>query len=249
MTNAVEPRGEARVARAAEVIVALDVPGSAEAWALVELLGEQATFYKVGLELYTRAGPRFVEELRARGKRIFLDLKLHDIPNTVAGAVAAASDLDVDLLTVHVAGGPRMLEAAGDARRGRLRLLGVTVLTSLAEDDLETVWGRDVTSTEAEVLRLAALAEAAGMDGVVASPLEVRAIRAAAADGFRILTPGIRLGGSDRDDQRRVATPADAVRAGSDYLVLGRAVTRAPDAAAALSRTLAEVGSASAEAE
>ena len=230
-----------------KVILALDTASAAEAFRLVKALGEAGDFYKVGLELYTRAGPSVVSALRARGKRVFLDLKLHDIPNTVVGAVSAASDLGVDLLTVHAAGGRTMLEAARGARTGATRLVGVTVLTSLAPDDLSVAWGRDIESMSAEVGRLADLAEASGLDGVVASAEEAAALRARHGPDFLLVVPGIRLAGTDRGDQKRVATPAAAVRAGADYLVVGRAVTSAPDPSAALATVLAEVARAEAE--
>lgn len=228
------------------VIIPLDVPSSAEAFDLVDRLGEQAAFYKVGLELYTRSGPAVVEELVRRDKRVFLDLKLHDIPTTVARAVAVASDLGVELLTVHVAGGPTMLEAAAGARSGDLALLGVTVLTSMSPDEMGGVWDREIRSVREEVGRLAGVARGSGMNGVVASALEASWLRSQLGDGFLIVTPGIRPAGSDADDQNRVSTPAEAVRAGSDYLVIGRPITRAPDPAAALAAVLDEIRSAQA---
>ncbi len=230
----------------AKVILALDTASAAEAIRLVDALGAAADFYKVGLELYTRAGPSIVSELRARGRRVFLDLKLHDIPNTVAGAVAAASDLGVDLLTVHAAGGRAMLEAACGARTGPMRVVGVTVLTSMAAEDLRSTWGRDIASMSAEVGRLADLAQASGLDGVVASAEEAAELRARHGADFLLVVPGIRLAGTDRGDQKRVATPAMAVRAGADYLVVGRAVTSAADPSSALATVLADVARADA---
>lgn len=223
------------------VIIPLDVPSAEEAWALVNRLGEAGTFYKVGLELYTRSGPTFIAELVDRGKRVFLDLKLHDIPNTVAGAVAAASDLGVEFLTVHASGGPTMLEAAAEARSGPLRLLGVTVLTSLSPDEIGTVWGREIRSLREEVGRLAVMSRDVGMDGVVASPLETSWIRATAGRDLIIVTPGIRPLGAERGDQNRVATPGDAIQAGADWLVVGRPITQAEDPVAALASILAEI--------
>lgn len=234
----------------AEVIIALDVPSADDARALVRRIGDRGDFYKVGLELYTRAGPDFVRELTAAGKRVFLDLKLHDIPNTVASAVRAASDLGVDLLTVHAVGGPSMLEAAVEAAGGEtvarddspaLRLLAVTVLTSLDAEGLAGVWGRSTVSVPDEVRRLTDLAVRARVHGVVCSAAEAAGVRAAAPPELVIVTPGIRPAGADIGDQKRVATPAAAVRAGADYLVLGRAVTRAADPAAALADVLAEI--------
>lgn len=233
------------------VIVALDVPSADEARALVERIGERGDFYKVGLELYTRAGPGFVRELTAAGKAVFLDLKLHDIPNTVAAAVRAVADLDVELLTLHAAGGRPMLEAAARAAReasteraAALRLLAVTVLTSLDASDLGEVWGRSVPRVPDEVVRLARVAATAGVDGAVCSAAEAPDVRERIGSDFLVVTPGIRPAGSDVGDQKRVATPAAAVRAGADYLVVGRAVTRASDPAGALAGVLDEVSEA-----
>jgi orotidine-5'-phosphate decarboxylase len=234
-----------------EVIVALDVPSRGQALRLVELLGETGSFYKVGLELFTREGPRVVRELQERGKRIFLDLKLHDIPNTVSEAVRAASDLGVELLTLHTVGGRSMLEVAVETAKeaahaaGRpkpMGLLGVTILTSLSASEVEATWGRSILSLREEVGRLGALASACGMDGVVASVLEVRDLKRNLGQGFLVVTPGIRLAGGESHDQARVATPSAAARAGSDYLVLGRAVTAAPDPRSAMQRVLSELG-------
>lgn len=229
------------------VIVPLDVESSDEALTWVDRLGDQGEFYKVGLELYTRAGPEVVRELIDRGKRVFLDLKLHDIPNTVAGAVRAATDLGVDLLTVHASGGPTMLDAAARARSGGLRVLAVTVLTSLSPDEMSTVWGREIRSVREEVGRLAVLAQEAGMDGIVASALEASWVRSQVGDDFMIVTPGIRPAGADRGDQSRVATPTDAIRAGADYLVVGRPIMQAADPAAALAAVIEEVEQAAQE--
>jgi orotidine-5'-phosphate decarboxylase len=223
------------------VIIPLDVPTEVEALDLVDRLGERSDFYKVGLELYTRSGPAVVRALVARRKRVFLDLKLHDIPNTVGRAVAVASELGVELLTLHGSGGPAMLEAAAERRSGDLRLLAVTVLTSMSPDEMATVWGREIRSVREEVGRLTHLASDAGVDGVVASALEASWIRGQVGPDFLVVTPGIRPAGSSRDDQNRVATPAEAVRAGADYLVIGRPITRAPDPKAALDAVLAEI--------
>jgi len=230
------------------VIVPLDVSSAEEALATVDRLGESADFYKVGFELYTSSGPAVVRELVARGKRVFLDIKLHDIPNTVAGAVAAASALGVDLLTVHVSGGPSMLQAAAEAKSDDLRLLAVTVLTSLSPDEISTVWDREIRSIREEVGRLTMLARDSGMDGVVASALEASWIRGQVGDEFLVVTPGIRPAGSARGDQNRVASPADAVRAGADYLVIGRPITGADDPAAVLASILEEMEEAEAQA-
>ena len=229
------------------VIIPLDVASAEEAFALVDRLGPRADFYKVGLELYTRGGPDVVRELVDRGKRVFLDLKLHDIPNTVARATSAASELGAELLTLHAGGGPVMMEAALEARDGDLSLLGVTVLTSMSPDEVSTVWGREIRSIREEVARLALLAREAGLDGVVASALETTWLRSHVGRDFLVVTPGIRPAGASRDDQNRVATPADAVRAGSDYLVIGRPITRADDPAAALAAVLEQIEQAETE--
>ena len=219
---------------APELIVALDFDSQAGALAMVDRLGEAADIYKVGLELYTRSGPGVVQELRRRKKRVFLDLKLHDIPNTVAGAVRSAADLEVDLLTVHIAGGRKMMEAAGEAAQGRVALLGVTLLTSLSPGDVQEVWGQPISSLPEQVVRLATLSQESGLDGVVASPHEAEALRRGLGKEFLVVTPGIRLPGGDANDQARVATPGQAARAGASHLVIGRQVTTAADPVAAL---------------
>lgn len=213
----------------AELILPLDQPSQRHALALVDEIGDDVDFYKVGLELFTRAGPGVVRALHGRGKRVFLDLKLLDIPNTVAGAVRAATELDVELLTVHATGGAAMLAAAAEAARGRVRLLAVTVLTSFSADEVGAVWGRPVHDVADEVRRLAALAHESGVDGVVSSAHEVAALRAALGPDAALVTPGIRLEGGSAHDQRRVATPEQAVRDGADYLVVGRAISDADD--------------------
>lgn len=220
----------------AQVIIALDVPTLDDALGLVDSLGEGADFYKVGLELFTGEGPSVVQALTDRDKRVFLDLKLHDIPHTVARAVGRARHLDVELLTVHATGGRPMMEAAAEAAGDDLTLLGVTVLTSMTASDVENSWGRDVDSLEKEVVRLARLAQESGLGGVVASVREAAPIKAAVGSDLVVVTPGIRFAGDDAHDQARVSTPAEAVAAGADYLVIGRSVTRAPDPAEALQR-------------
>ncbi len=234
----------------AEIIVALDVPTAAEARRLVERLGPDLDFVKVGLELYTREGPGVVHMLRERGLRVFLDLKLHDIPTTVASAVRSARELEVDFLTVHASGGGRMLEAARkaalDAEAAPCRLLAVTVLTSLDAGEVARAWGRDPEDLfpEAEVLRLAGLARDAGITGVVASPREAPALRRLLGPEAAVVTPGIRFAGGARHDQVRVATPADAVSRGASHLVMGRAITGDPEPALALERARREVDTA-----
>lgn len=223
-------------------IVALDVPGPRDALALVDRLPD-AEWVKIGLQLFTAAGPDVVRAMRERGRRVFLDLKFHDIPNTVARAVESAAALGVELLTLHASGGSAMMRAArraaGEVGQGPA-LYAVTMLTSLSEPELAESWGRDEVSAENEVVRLAALARDAGMDGVVASVHELPAIHERVG-GLRVLTPGIRLAGDDAGDQTRVATPARALRLGADFLVIGRSVTAAPDPAAAFQRLLGEL--------
>src|SRR5690606_38662103 len=214
------------------IVVALDLPDARPALHLVERLGTAVQWYKVGSQLFTAAGPDVVRALKQRGKRVFLDLKFHDIPSTVARAIQAARALDVDMLTVHASGGSAMLRAARDAAGADGPLLvGVTVLTSFAAADLEEAWGRELRSLREEVARLAALAAEADLDGVVASVAEVEAIKRRHGTAFRVVTPGIRPVGDAAADQVRTATPAEAARAGSDFLVIGRSVAAAPDPA------------------
>ena len=220
----------------AEVIVALDFADGEEALELVETLGSAGDFYKVGLELFSREGPRIVEALTRKDKRVFLDLKLHDIPNTVAKSVHAARDLGVDFLTLHTTGGGPMMAAAAEAAGDEVTLLGVTVLTSMTVSDVEAVWQRELGSLRDEVVRLAGLAKEAGVRGVVASPMEVRPLKRLLGSDLLVVTPGIRLAGDGHDDQARVATPAAAAEAGADYLVVGRSITAARDPAEAMAR-------------
>lgn len=207
-----------------------------------------AAWVKVGLELFTAAGPAIVRELRARERRVFLDLKLLDIPNTVARAVKAAAALGAGLLTVHASGGRSMLRACAGAagEASGIRLLAVTALTSFSPEALAEAWGRERVDIQSEAARLAALAAECGMDGVVASVHEVAAIRARAGTDMQVLCPGIRLPGDAAGDQARVATPADAVRAGADFIVLGRSVTAAASPAAAWERVIENMAAASA---
>lgn len=212
------------------LIVALDVSNAEKARALVAQLGEAVSFYKVGKELFTSVGPALVRDLVAGGKKVFLDLKFHDIPNTVAGAVRSAASLGVSLLTVHASGGSRMLEAAAQAAAqsaAKPTVLAVTVLTSFAAADLEEVGVSG--GVEAQVLRLAGLAVNAGCGGIVASAQEAVRLRQALGDGFTLVTPGIRPAGAVAADQARVVTPEDAIRAGATFLVVGRPITAADD--------------------
>jgi orotidine-5'-phosphate decarboxylase len=228
-------------------IVALDVPSRQDALHLAASLAARCTFFKVGSELFTAAGPDVVRALRDElGAEVFLDLKFHDIPNTVASAVRSAAGLGVRLLTVHASGGLPMLRAAQaaarDASDARCGLLAVTALTSLEPAVLAAAWGRtDALEMEREVLRLAGLAAEAELHGVVCSGAEVAAVRARFGDRLAPLVPGIRLAGGASHDQARVMTPGAAQAAGARYLILGRTVTAAADPAAAMEQVLAEL--------
>lgn len=213
------------------LIVALDVPTAEAAADLVEHLRGGVGMFKVGSHLFTAAGPGFVRSLTARGDRVFLDLKYHDIPNTVSHAVAAAGQLGVSLATVHGLGGREMLEEAAAARVHGLRLLAITILTSHTPESMARIGIADPLPDQ--VRRLALLARDAGIDGVVASPHEVAAIRAACGPDFLVVTPGIRPAGAALGDQARAATPGAALQAGADYLVVGRPITEAADPRAA----------------
>lgn len=224
------------------LIVALDVKSSAAAARLVKQLGDAVSFYKVGFELFTLAGPDIVKNLKQAGKRVFLDLKFHDIPHTVARAVTAAAALDVDLLTLHASGGGSMIRAAREAvADSNTRLLAVTLLTSFGVDEAEQVWGKQINSLREEVSRLAQLAADTGAHGVVASALEAEMLKRRHGAEFLVVTPGIRPAGAERADQVRTATPAEAVRAGADYLVVGRPVTEAADPRAAVAQLQEEL--------
>ena len=231
----------------ARVLVALDVPTLAEALALVALLRPYVGGFKLGLELCTAAGtPRVVEAVAAAGGALFLDLKLHDIPNTVAGAVRAVCALGpaVRMLTLHAQGGAAMLRAAAEAAAGaehRPLLLGVTVLTSIDAPALHAELGV-AAPLATHVRHLAELAQTCGLDGVVASPHEAATIRATCGPELLLVTPGVRPHWAAVGDQRRVMTPAEALAAGADYLVLGRPITAAPDPVAAAMRVISELG-------
>jgi orotidine-5'-phosphate decarboxylase len=214
---------------APELVVALDVPALPDALRLVDLLGESVRCYKLGPVLYVADGPAAIRALRDRGKRVFLDLKWHDIPVTVAAAVVAAAEAGASLATVHLAGGPRMLEAAVTARRDDLALIGVGVLTSLGPEEYASVVGRPVGDIVGEQTRLVRLGVTAGLDGYVAAAGEVRGIRALAGARATIVVPGVRRAGETGGDQTRVATPREAARAGADLLVVGRPITGSAD--------------------
>ncbi len=220
--------------------MALDESSASAALDLVGQLSGHVGMFKVGKQLFTREGPGFVRDLVGRGERVFLDLKFHDIPNTVSGAIAAAVDLGVSLVNVHAAGGRKMLEAAARAVDGsETRLLGVTVLTSLDDEALaETGMSASVGTM---VPKLARLARDCGAAGVVASPREIAQVRRACGKDFLIVTPGVRPAGAARDDQARVASPGEAIALGANYLVMGRPITRAPDPAAAAAAAAQEI--------
>jgi orotidine-5'-phosphate decarboxylase len=222
------------------LIVALDVPTAEAGLRLAEALRGEVGMFKVGSQLFSAAGPGFVRELVGRGDKVFLDLKYHDIPNTVAGAVSVAAQLGVALLDVHALGGRAMLEAAAGALPAMgTRLLAITVLTSHDEATLREL-GLQGPISDA-VTRLARLAQAAGADGVVASPHEIELVRAACGRDFKIVTPGIRPAGARAGDQARAATPGAAVRAGADYIVVGRPIVEADDPVSAARAIVAEM--------
>lgn len=224
------------------LIVALDVPTTSEAAKIVSKLGEAVSFYKVGMQLYTAAGPQIVRDLVSSGKSIFLDLKYHDIPNTVGAAVREAWQLGASMLTVHASGGTKMLAAAVDASRTarqRLDVLAVTVLTSMAQEDLSQTGVHG--SVLDQVLRLGEMAVAAGCSGIVSSAHEVKALRAKLGNDFLAVTPGVRPAGTARGDQARVVTPAEAIAAGATHIVVGRPITAAADPVLAANQILKEI--------
>ena len=226
----------------AEFAIAFDVPTLAAALALHECLGEGPEYAKVGLELFAAEGPAAVRELKARGRRVFLDLKLHDIPNTVRGAAASAASLGADLLTVHATGGEAMVRAAVEgiaSVNGSTQVVAVTLLTSLDPDAMPPGFAQPF-DLYATVARLTELTERAGGLGVVCSAADLRGLRAALGRECFTVTPGIRPAGGDAQDQKRVATVESAVRDGAGLLVLGRAITAAPDPRAALLAARAE---------
>ena len=224
------------------LIVALDFPTPEPALKLVQSLGESVLYYKVGKELFTAAGPDVVRQLVGMGKKVFLDLKFHDIPNTVAGAVKSAAALGVSLLTVHALGGSKMLKAAADAAResaSKPTVLAVTVLTSMSQADVSEL---GIAGTvEDEVLRLAGLAIGAGCGGIVTSAHEAPKVRQSYGRSFAIVTPGIRPAGASVGDQARVVTPSEAIRAGVSHMVVGRPITAAPEPQQAARAILDEI--------
>jgi orotidine-5'-phosphate decarboxylase len=223
------------------IIVALDVESAAEARALVAKLGPSAGFYKVGMELYAACGMEMVRDLQAQGKDVFLDLKFYDIPETVKRAVAQVAKTGVRFLTVH--GSASIMRAAVEGRGGsNLKLLAVTVLTSFGPEDMEDMGFQGGIAELVE--RRARKAVECGMDGLVASPLEAAALRKLTGPNTILVTPGVRSAGAARGDQKRVATPAEAIRGGADYLVIGRQITRAADPAVEAENVLREIAAA-----
>jgi orotidine-5'-phosphate decarboxylase len=227
------------------LIVALDVSSAAQARQIVQSIGESASTYKIGKQLFTAEGPQIVRDLVASGRKVFLDLKFHDIPNTVASAVREAAKLQVNMLTVHASGGSKMLKAAAEAAAqsaSKPLVLAVTVLTSLSDADLAEIGVSGHVQTQ--VLRLGSLARASGCGGLVASGQETRELRRELGSDFAIVTPGVRPTGTAAGDQARVLTPKDAIAAGATYLVVGRPILEAPDPAQAAAAIVTEIGEA-----
>ena len=222
-----------------KIIVALDVPTKVAALDLVDQLREQISFFKIGLQLYTAEGPEIVRAVLSTGAKVLLDLKLHDIPNTVARAVESATNLGVRMLTIHLSGGSEMIRAATAARANNISILGVTVLTSATEQMLREIGIAD--KVDDQVLRLAKLGVDVEIDGVVAGPHEIKALRHEFGDEIKIVVPGIRPTRSEAGDQKRVMTPRQALDMGADYLVIGRPITTHPNPREAVAKILAEL--------
>ncbi|HEY4959277.1 MAG TPA: orotidine-5'-phosphate decarboxylase [Terriglobales bacterium] len=227
------------------LIVALDVSSAAQARQIVQSIGESASTYKVGKQLFTAEGPQVVRDLVSSGRKVFLDLKFHDIPNTVAGAVTEAAKLGVSMLTVHASGGSKMLKAAAEAAAqppARPMVLAVTVLTSLTDADLAEIgFGGEVIT---KVIMLGSLARNAGCGGLVASAMETRELRRELGNDFAIVTPGVRPAGTSAGDQARVVTPKEAIAAGATYLVVGRPILEAADPSQAAEAIVNEIAEA-----
>ncbi|HTL77939.1 MAG TPA: orotidine-5'-phosphate decarboxylase [Candidatus Babeliales bacterium] len=224
---------------AEKIIVALDVPTKKRALDLVEQLQGEISFFKVGLQLYTAEGPEIVRAVLATGAKVWLDLKLYDIPNTVARAVESANALGVQMLTIHLSGGSEMIRAATSVRDSDMLVLGVTVLTSSTEKTLREIGITD--SVEAQVIRLAKLGAAAGIDGLVASPHEINNLRREFGDKIKIAVQGIRPSWADPGDQKRFMTPREAIEAGADYIGIGRPITAHAEPRDALAMILQEL--------
>jgi orotidine-5'-phosphate decarboxylase len=225
-----------------KIIVALDLPSVAVARNLIATLGPGVSWYKIGLQLFSFGGPAFVQEVKASGAKVFLDLKFHDIPNTVQAAVESACALGVDMLTIHLSGGSELCQAAVKGRGSNSTLLlGVTVLTSQTEATLSEIGiNRPVTQ---QVISLAALAKTTGITGLIASPLELEALRKEFGKAFVIVTPGVRPTWSAAGDQKRFTTPSEALKLGADYLVIGRPITGSPNPRDAFLRIASELSS------
>ena len=231
------------------IIVALDVPTFDKACELMDQLGENAKALKVGSQLFTSVGPDMIREIKRRDKKLFLDLKFHDIPNTVARASEVATELGVDMFNVHISGGLEMMRAAAEATKSKATelgiekpiILGVTILTSIDAPTLQEVFGSS-KDLEEQIVHMARLAQRAGLDGVVASPREIGPIRAACGSDFVIVTPGVRPEWASHDDQKRTMTPVEALTAGASYVVIGRPIRQAPEPAEALAQIVQEIG-------
>ena len=222
------------------IIVALDVPTKQEALELIEKLRGQISFFKIGLQLYTAEGREILRAVFSTGSKVWLDLKLHDIPNTVARAVESANRLGVEMFTIHLSGGSEMIRAATSARAGNMLLLGVTVLTSSTEETLREIG--ILAKVDDQVLRLAKVGVEAGIDGVVASSHEITPLRREFGNKIKIVVPGIRPTWSEPGDQKRTMTPREALEAGADYLVIGRPITAHPNPSEAVAKILGEIG-------
>jgi orotidine-5'-phosphate decarboxylase len=229
---------------AERLIVALDFDAAGKALSMAEILKPAVGYFKIGLELFSSAGPDIVKKIRDMGCNVFLDLKFHDIPNTVSGAVAAAARLGANIVNVHALGGYEMMKAAADSAARchgtRPKVIAVTILTSMDENALKkTAIDGNIQGT---ALRLACLAKESGMDGVVASAKEAAAIRQTAGEDFLIVTPGVRPKGADSADQKRVVTPEEAIAAGADYIVVGRPITGAKDPLSVAKNIIEDIG-------
>ncbi|MBP1583032.1 MAG: orotidine-5'-phosphate decarboxylase [Victivallales bacterium] len=225
------------------LISALDVPEMETALTMVDKFGEEVQWYKVGKQIFTKFGPEIVRSLKSRGKKVFLDLKFHDIPNTVAQAIRSAASIGADIVNVHASGGPAMLTAAAQAARETgVTVIAVTVLTSLDENELRAI-GLQATPAE-QVVRLAKLTKDCGLAGVVCSPKEITLVREACGRDFLTVVPGIRPAGAAAGDQKRIMTPAEAAKAGADYIVVGRPILQAEDPQGAARAVNAELAAA-----
>jgi orotidine-5'-phosphate decarboxylase len=222
-----------------KIIVALDVPSKKDALGLVEQLRGQISFFKIGLQLYTAEGPEIVRAVLSTGAKVWLDLKLYDIPNTVGRAVESATGLGVQMLTIHLSGGAEMIRAATSARKGSMSILGVTVLTSSTDETLREIG--IASNAEDQVLRLARLGVENGIDGVVASPHEIKRLRSEFGENIQIAVQGIRPTWAKADDQKRFMTPRAALEAGADYIGIGRPITKHPNPREAVQKILAEL--------